>query len=104
LEHDVYYRVVATNDGGVAWGTEMVFQTATVVTPPTIGACELLGNGQFRLRFTSPPARASACWSPPALANWTPLGPATEMIPGQFEFADADAPNHSQRFYRLRSL
>jgi hypothetical protein len=38
------------------------------------------------------------------LSNWTTLGGAVEVSPGDFRFTDPDAINSSQRFYRLRSL
>jgi hypothetical protein len=34
---------------------------------------------------------------------WTPLGGATELSPGQFEFTDRQATNSSLRFYCVRS-
>jgi hypothetical protein len=34
------------------------------------------------------------------LINWTPLGGVTEIAPGQFQFADAQATNSPRRFYR----
>jgi hypothetical protein len=37
------------------------------------------------------------------LANWTPLGAATESPPGQFQFADPQITNLPQRFYRVTS-
>jgi hypothetical protein len=38
-----------------------------------------------------------------ALSNWAVLGPLTEFSPGLFQFTDTQAPNHSNRFYRVRS-
>jgi hypothetical protein len=37
------------------------------------------------------------------LSNWTVLGTATETSFGQFQFTDAQATNHPQSFYRVRS-
>jgi hypothetical protein len=37
------------------------------------------------------------------LSNWTTLGAATEVSPGQFQFTDPQATNTPQRFYRVRS-
>jgi hypothetical protein len=37
------------------------------------------------------------------LSSWTVLGGVTEVSPGQFEFADMQAPTYPQRFYRVRS-
>jgi len=38
-----------------------------------------------------------------AFSNWTPVGTATEVSPGHFQFADPQATNRPQRFYRVRS-
>jgi uncharacterized repeat protein (TIGR03803 family) len=38
-----------------------------------------------------------------AFSNWTSLGTATEVSPGNFQFTDPQAANHSKRFYRVRS-
>jgi len=37
-------------------------------------------------------------------SDWTVLGIATEISPGQFRFADTQATNNPSRFYRVRSL
>lgn len=39
-----------------------------------------------------------------SLSNWTVLGTATEVSPGQFQFTDPTAPLAPQRFYRVRSV
>jgi hypothetical protein len=41
----------------------------------------------------------------PALpvTNWTALGSATETLPGQYQFSDAQATNSPLRFYLIRS-
>jgi len=36
-----------------------------------------------------------------ALTNWTALGSTTEISPGQYQFADPQATNSGQRFYRI---
>src|SRR6266446_7391128 len=35
--------------------------------------------------------------------DWTSLGSATEISPGQFQFTDTQATNFPQRFYQIRS-
>jgi hypothetical protein len=37
------------------------------------------------------------------MTNWTALGGAAEIAPGQFQFTDPQAANIVRRFYRLRS-
>ena len=36
------------------------------------------------------------------LADWPALGTATELAPGQYQFADPLGTNHVPRFYRVR--
>ena len=38
-----------------------------------------------------------------SLTNWTVLGSAMEILPGQYQFNDPQAMNSPQRFYRVRS-
>jgi hypothetical protein len=37
------------------------------------------------------------------VSNWTVLGPATNIAPGQFQFTDLQAASNPLRFYRVRS-
>jgi hypothetical protein len=37
------------------------------------------------------------------LANWMPLGSASEIAPGQFRFTDTQTTNYAKRFYCTRS-
>jgi hypothetical protein len=65
-----------------------------------------LGSGGFQFSFTNVPGAdfvvlASTNLSLPSI-NWTILGPATEGLPGQFQFTDLQATNYPRRFYRLR--
>jgi hypothetical protein len=63
--------------------------------------------GTFQFDFTNAPgASFTVLASPdPTLSgtNWTALGAATEMSPGQYQFTDLQATNHAQRFYRVSS-
>jgi len=67
----------------------------------------MLDNGSFQLAFTNTPGAflgvlATTNLTLP-LSNWTMLGAATEVSPGQFQFTDPQATNTPQRFYRVRS-
>ena len=46
-----HYRIVATNHGGIALGTDMIFETAAAVPPPIINAFGFQSNGPFWLQF-----------------------------------------------------
>jgi alpha-tubulin suppressor-like RCC1 family protein len=92
-------------------GQETRHTLALVAAPP---ACEIaltgaqaLTNGACRFAFTNTPGAffgVLASTNPALpLANWTPLGDATEVSPGQFQFTDPKATNSPQRFYRVCS-
>jgi hypothetical protein len=66
-----------------------------------------LTDGVFQFRFnnksgTSFTALATTNLTLPS-SNWTVLGPATEIFPGQFQCSDSAATNFPRRFYQIRS-
>ena len=67
----------------------------------------LLADGSFRFVFsnmTSAPFTVLGSEDPTVpLTNWVALGPATEVVAGQFQFTGGQATNSPQRFYRVRS-
>ena len=72
------------------------------LTSPT-----LLSNGAFQFGFTNLSgipftALATTNLTLPS-SNWTVLGTATEIFPGQFQFTDSAATNFPWRFYQIRS-
>ena len=79
----------------------------TPAPPPIVLAnCARPASGAFQFAFTNTPGSTFTVLasSNPALpmANWTVLGTATEISPGQYQFTDLQATN-SQCFYRIRS-
>ena len=83
-------------------GTAELYVGTLTLTKPT-----QLSDGSFQFTFTGSTGDvfsvlATTNFSLP-LTNWTELGSATEISPGQFRFTDAEATNYSQRFYQLRS-
>jgi hypothetical protein len=73
----------------------------------TLTGAQTLTDGLFQFAFTNTPGaffglRASTDPALP-LSNWTTLGDATEVSPGQFRFTDLQAISRPQRFYRVRS-
>jgi WD40 repeat protein len=76
-------------------------------TETTLTGARALTNGAFQLAFTNNPGAlfgVLATTNPTLpLSNWTALGGATEVSPGQFQFTDPQATNTLCRFYRLRS-
>ncbi len=83
-----------------------------VIAPPasmpiTLGGSAIQANGTFQLNFTNTPSAkfsilGSADLSAP-FTNWTVLGVAMEVSPGDFQFTDLQATNVSKRFYIIRS-
>jgi hypothetical protein len=78
-----------------------------IPTTPTL-ATRRLTNGALQFAFTNTVGALFAVLATtnPALplGNWTTLGGVTEVLPGQFQFTDAEATNTPSRFYRVRSL
>ena len=82
------------------------FSLASVPLPRLTGAT-LFGNGAFQFGFSNLSgvpftALATTNLTLPS-SNWTVLGPATEIFPGQFQFIDFAATNFPYRFYQIRS-
>jgi hypothetical protein len=78
-----------------------------VVTPPNLTGTMVSSNGSFRVAFSNmigaPFTVLGSSDLLVPLSNWSVLGPAAEVVPGQFQFNDAHATNFGQRFYRVRS-
>jgi hypothetical protein len=62
-----------------------------------------LREGTIQLTFSTTPGAKCTALATTNLAlpfsNWTALGGATEVSPGQFQFIDLQATNSPQRFY-----
>jgi hypothetical protein len=76
-------------------------------TPPYLTGVTMLNNGAFQLAFSNsigaPFTVLGSTELGLPLSNWSVLGPATEILPGQFLFTDPQATNSAQGFYRVRS-
>ena len=80
----------------------------TPAPPPIVLANAVRqANGAFQFNFTNTPGLTCtvlASTNPASpVANWSVLGAATEISPGQYQFTDLKAPNNPQCFYRVRS-
>jgi uncharacterized delta-60 repeat protein len=82
------------------------YSLASVASPRLVGPT-LLSNGAFQFGFTNLSSTPFTALATSNLAlpssNWTVLGPATEIFPGQFQFTDLAATNFPYRFYQIRS-
>ena len=94
-------RIYVANDN-------KVYAFTVPVAPVVLTNVAILANGSFQLGFTSTPgigftALSSTNLSEPYI-NWTPLGAASEIAPGQFQFTDPQTiTNNQERFYRIRT-
>ncbi|MEO7299082.1 MAG: GH25 family lysozyme [Verrucomicrobiota bacterium] len=66
----------------------------------------VVSNGTFQLNFTNTPGASFSILATTniglPLNSWIVLGNASEISPGQFQFADSQATNFPQRFYQVR--
>jgi hypothetical protein len=94
-----------TNYQGSATNTLVIVPPATM--PIMLDGSMVLADGTFQLSFTNTPGASfsvlgSADPTAP-VADWTVLGNAVEVSPGQFQFIDLEATNEPQQFYMLSS-
>jgi hypothetical protein len=80
----------------------------TPAPPPLILTnAVILANGGFQFAFTYVPDVTfnvfSATNASLPLSQWSLLGNATQLSPGQYQFTDAQAWSDAQRFYHVRS-
>jgi hypothetical protein len=82
---------------------------APVTNRPVLANASLSAGGAktFQFTFTNPPVAdftvvASTNLALP-LTNWTVLGEAMQVTPGQYQFSDPQATNFPVRFYDVRS-
>jgi len=81
---------------------------ASVTPPPsatlsTLSGFTNLGNGTFQFAYTNSSGQPCSVYASTNLAGWTAIGPATQIAPGLFQFAESSATNYHRRFYQLRS-
>lgn len=95
-------------DGAGSTGLiENVYQcfNAPVLAPPVLTAAPFGPAFSFSFSSVSGASFSVLASTNPALpmANWTLLGAALELSPGQFQFSDPQAPSFPARFYKVRS-
>jgi hypothetical protein len=95
-------QAVDTSFAGSPFAVEQQFTIALRIFEPL-----LLGNGNFQFSFTN---QSSATYEVLGTTNvslpvaqWSVLGLPAHLGGGLYQFTDALAPNHAQRFYILRS-
>jgi hypothetical protein len=90
-------RIYVANDN-------QVYEFTVPVPPIVLGDWTVFPNGSFQFGFTNTPGLAFNVYGTTNLTlpftNWTQLGSATEISPGQFQFTDESNAN-LERFYRV---
>ena len=92
-----------------SYASDTVFASSTgnLIGTPTNVTAMLLSDGSVQLSFTNGSAAPFTVLGATdvslPLSNWSELGPATEILPGQFQFTDAQVTSNTARFYRVRS-
>jgi hypothetical protein len=96
------------NEGSGYLRSAELYGAASAVPPTLLTKAVMLPAGTCQFTFTNVPALSFTvvATTNPALplSNWTTLGIATELSPGQYQFTDLQASNSPRRFYRVRSL
>lgn len=106
LQGKVYhYQIVAANTAATSSGVDANF-TTLAVTPPQLGGGTAFSGGSFQISFTNTPGANFSVLATTNVAlplnQWSNLGTATEVSPGQYQFSDPNATNTAQ-FYILES-
>jgi hypothetical protein len=87
--------------------TVFASSTSSLIGSPAYLTVLMNSNGAVQLSFTNViGAPFSVIGSTDILlpsSNWTPLGAAIEISPGQFQYTDPETTNAAQQFYRVRS-
>lgn len=70
--------------------------------PTTLTSLRRLGNGAFQFAYTNPAAQTGSVYASTNLLTWLPVGVATQISSGLYQFTDGTATNYPERFYKLR--
>ena len=101
------YALVTVFVNGIPSTSSVVNVSVPIPTAPTLIDAKTLTNGAFQFAFTNSVGAIFGVLTSTNVAlpltNWTALGGATEVSPGQFQFTDPQATNNPQRFYVIRS-
>ncbi len=91
--------------GNMASTSDPDVHAALVAIPPVLTAPALLANGSAQFNFTDNPDLTFSVYASTnaalGLGQWTLLGTATQLSPGQYQFTDPAATNYPQRLYRV---
>jgi hypothetical protein len=91
--------------GDGTYNSDPALVTVMILPPPIVQPAGFVSssNGGFTLAFGGLSNAAYSVQASTNLVNWTRLGSATQLSPGQFTFLDTAATNWPRRFYRVIS-
>jgi hypothetical protein len=102
--HTMRWRYAKDATDSAGWDAGFLDQVTFSTTLPPVA---MLPNGEFQLCFTNQPGATYTVVGTTnvtaPLNDWLLLGSPVEISPGQYVFTDPLAPQHSQRYYRVRS-
>ncbi|MBA4147546.1 MAG: right-handed parallel beta-helix repeat-containing protein [Verrucomicrobia bacterium] len=102
-----HFRVGTISEQGVVFGGDASFATTTLPPLNIDPVSPVVVSGQLSFEFSSVPGSTFTILGTTdtalPISEWSVLGNAIEIAPGQFHFTDSGGTNHTLRFYRLRS-
>jgi hypothetical protein len=96
-----HFRVVATNAFGSTRGQDATFSRA--MARPRITSFTHPPGGTFPVRFDGAAGQIYYILGSTDLVNWSPIGDATDLGNGKFEFIDIGDSGDTTRFYLIGS-
>ena len=85
-------------------GTTWASVTPLPITGPTLLTnVKKLANGSFQFAYTNNSGPVGTIYASSNLTQWTPIGTATNVAPGLYQFTDPSATNLPRRFYQWRT-
>jgi hypothetical protein len=100
------YALATVFVNGIQSTSSIVNVSVPIPTVTTLTGAQMT-NGLFQFAFTNSVGALFGVLTTTNLSlpltNWTALGGVTEVLPGQFQFADPQATNGGQRFYKIYS-
>ncbi len=99
-------NTAASVPANVQWDELRSGFTWASVTPPALPSLTSLKhftNGTFQFTYTNVTALSYSVYASTNLTQWSPIGTASLISNGLYQFADPSASNKPRRFYQLRS-
>ena len=101
------YALATVFVNGIQSTSSIVNISVPIPTAPALAGAVILTNGAFSFAFTNSVGALFGVLATTNLSlaqtNWTAVGGATEIAPGQFQFSDPQTTNNPQRFYQIYS-